>query len=192
MTPVRRGFLTVTATLAPCVCVCYITCDITTSAAWHWQDLKLHRHGDGPDIPSWESTNRVLHGLSSFMAGSAALLWAVISLLCYGLLLSGILYDVIVAPPSSGLFVDVAGKQRSLPMRSDLESAQGKCAAKDLLHFPDRVHAHTHTHTQQHGQAKPQQAVHHRGPFRGLSCRRREYGLHPSHGVCYKSIVGCS
>ena len=80
------------------------------------------------------------------MAGSAALLWAVISLLCYGLLLSGILYDVIVAPPSSGLFVDVAGKQRSLPMRSDLESAQGKCAAKDLLHFPDRVHAHTHTH----------------------------------------------
>ena len=87
---------------------------------------------------------------SSVAGGSArALRWAVISLLCYGLLLSGILYDVIVAPPSSGLFVDVAGKQRSLPMRSDLESAEGKCAAKDELHGPDpdRVHAHTHTHT---------------------------------------------
>ena len=92
-----------------------------------------------------------LMGRDAFVAGGSAraLLWAVISLLCYGLLLSGILYDVIVAPPSSGLFVDVAGKQRSLPMRSDLESAEGKCAAKDELHGPDpdRVHAHTHTHT---------------------------------------------
>jgi hypothetical protein len=81
VTPVRRGFLTVTATLAPCVCVCYIT----TSAAWHWQDLKLHRHGDGPDIPSWESTNRVrarfsiLHGRQCGAAvggDQPAVLWA--------------------------------------------------------------------------------------------------------------------
>ena len=51
------------------------------------------------------------------MADGQSLAWTVVGLLGYGLLLSGVLYDVIIAPPSSGLFVDGAGKQRSLPMR---------------------------------------------------------------------------
>ena len=37
--------------------------------------------------------------------------------LAYGLLVSGMLYDIIIAPPSSGQFMDGAGRERALPMR---------------------------------------------------------------------------
>lgn len=38
-------------------------------------------------------------------------------MLVYGLLVSGIVYDLVLAPPSSGQFVDSEGKGRVLPMR---------------------------------------------------------------------------
>jgi len=47
------------------------------------------------------------------MAGAGS----VVGLLLYGLIVAGVIYDLVVAPPSSGQFVDGAGKERSLLMR---------------------------------------------------------------------------
>ena len=88
-------------------------------------------------------------------------------LVCHGLIAAGVVYDVVVAPPSSGQFVDGAGMQRALPMRLGRANLNkqylievrhrdgsrrialriwmhmsGVCIQDSLMHACARIHAH--------------------------------------------------